>query len=58
MDTPGVSRPTIYLPVRDAAALLRAIEIWLSTGNVPVAHIVAEPEPMEGGSPMHRRIAA
>ena len=58
MLTPRVSRHTIYLPGRDAAARLRAIEIWLSTGSVPVAHIVAEPDPTEEGSPMHQPIAA
>jgi hypothetical protein len=44
MSTPRILRPTVYLPSRDAAALRRALRIWLETGSIPVAHIVAEPD--------------
>ena len=37
--------PTVHIPSRDAAAARRALKIWLATGTVPVAHIVAEAEP-------------
>jgi hypothetical protein len=46
MTTPHTIRPTIYLPSHEAAAARRAVTIWLATGTVPVAHIVAEPDPV------------
>ena len=38
-------RPTIYLARREASEVRHAVAVWLATGMVPVAHIVAEPEP-------------
>jgi hypothetical protein len=52
-------RPTIYFPGGDRAAVRRALEIWLSTGSIPVAHIVAEPDsPQEDPTMEHPIIAA
>ena len=44
MTTPRKLRPTIHIPSCDAAAARHVLQIWLATGAVPVAHIVAEPD--------------
>jgi hypothetical protein len=61
-------RPTIYFPGGDAAAVRRTLAIWLSTGSVPVAHRVAEPDspgktpswrirsPRDRGALHHKRV--
>lgn len=50
-------RPTIYFSSRDASAARRALQVWLATGAIPVAHIVAEPETDED-QPIEEPIAA
>ena len=47
MITRRTLRPTVHIPSRDAAAARRALKIWLATGSVPVAYIVAEPDPTD-----------
>lgn len=44
MTTTRKLRPTIYISTRDAAAVRHVLQIWMATGTVPAAHIVAEPE--------------
>lgn len=47
MSTPRTLHSRRQSPARDDAALRRALRIWLETGSIPVAHIVAEPEATE-----------
>ena len=58
MTLPRIVRPTIHLPTRDAWELRRALEIWVATGTVPSAHIVAEPDPSENDRRLEHEVAA
>ncbi|HJU68299.1 MAG TPA: hypothetical protein VJ650_08610 [Gemmatimonadaceae bacterium] len=53
-----ILRPTIHLPTRDAWELRRALEVWVATGTVPAAHIVAEPEPSDEDQTLKPEVAA
>jgi hypothetical protein len=57
MITRRTLRPTVHIPSRHAAAARRALKIWLATGSVPVAYIVAEPDVTEDMT-MEEAIAA
>ena len=47
MSTSRTVHSLLQSPARDALTLQRALRIWLKTGSVPVAHIVAEPDAAE-----------
>ena len=53
-----ILRPTIHLPTRDAWEMRRALEVWVATGAVPSAHIVAEPEPSDEEETLEHEVAA
>lgn len=50
-------QPTIHIPSPDAEGARHVLQIWIATGTVPVAHIVAEPE-MDEDPSMEELIAA
>jgi hypothetical protein len=58
MTLPRILRPTIHLPMRDASEVRRAVELWVATGTVPSAHIVAEPDPSNEKDTVEHEVAA
>ncbi len=58
MTLPRTLRPTIHLPTRDGWEVRRALEVWVATGAVPSAHIVAEPDPSDEQDTPEHEVAA
>jgi hypothetical protein len=58
MTLPRILRPTIHLSLQDAAEVQRAVEVWLATGVVPAAFIVAETDPSDDDQPLEHEVAA